>query len=65
LKKIVILFQYLKFAQIVIIYVWTKDMIINACTKKCIHMGLSHIFVPGGKKKLRSKKAFIPLAAGS
>jgi len=55
----------LKFAQIVIIYVWTKDMIINACTKKCIHMGLSHIFVPGGKKKLRSKKAFIPLAAGS
>jgi len=29
--------------------------------KKCMHMGLRRIFVPEGKRKLRSKKAFILL----
>ena len=48
-----------------IIFVWTKDMIINACVKKCIHMELSHKFVPAAKKKLKSKKTFIRFAAGS
>jgi len=40
-------------------------MIIHVCMKKCIHMGLKRIFVPEGKKKLRSKMAFILLVAGS
>ena len=45
--------------------VWTKGMIIHAYMKKCIHMGLKRIFVPEGKRKLKSKKAFILLVVGS
>jgi len=40
-------------------------MIIHVYMKKCIHMGLNRISVPEGRKKMRSKKVFIPLAAGS
>lgn len=52
-------------ASIAITYAWTRAMIIHVYMKKCIHMGLNRISVPEGRKKLRSKKVFIPLAAGS
>ncbi|BAH75331.1 hypothetical protein DMR_18400 [Solidesulfovibrio magneticus RS-1] len=55
----------LMFAQTAITCAWTKGMIIHACMKKCIHMGLKRIFAPEGKRKLRSKKAFILLVVGS
>lgn len=53
------------FAPTAITCAWTKVMIIHAYMKKCIHMGLKRISAPEGKRKLRSKKAFILLVVGS
>ena len=53
------------FAPTAITCAWTKGMIIHAYMKKCIHMVLKRIFVPEGKRNLRSKKASILLVVGS